>query len=557
MGDTGRVSWANGPALGVNPVDGSQHIGFNGGDAPPGGSISQGFSTAIGQTFTVSFSIGRIGPGGGTMSLRAQATSAIGTVLGSLTAVAPSDPGYGPVQTFSFTATTTNSVLMFEDTSSATVAVDLLLDNVRVEASGGGCMMPPSGLVSWWRAENDIADAVGGNDGTRGGDTTFAPGKVGRSFKFDGNGDGISVGNPASLRLQEFTIESWVQRGNATLVSAGSIFGEIVGYGFGGYVFGFWSEGNLFLSKHGIDEVTSTRAITDTDWHHVAVTKAGDKVVFYIDGVAESEALYTTTFEFTSDLTIGAVNNGFDASFLGSIDELSIYNRALAAVEVRSIFTAGVAGKCAPPLPGGRAVAHWKFDETSGTVAHDSAGSFDGTLSPGGSSFVPGGISGNGISLSKAGQGFVDMGSVLGMESGDFSVVAWVKMSAGDTTECSTIVSKQRAGYANGYVIAVNRCGGPTAGYAKPGKAWFYDSDYQGQEITSKTSVNDGHWHQIVGVYEAGGNKSIYVDGVTAEATNSSRPIVANPGRLLMGGVDFDGTPASAFTGLIDEVQIL
>ena len=70
-------------------------------------------------------------------------------------------------------------------------------------------------------------------------------------------------------------------------------------------------------------------------------------------------------------------------------------------------------------------VAHWTFDETGGTVAHDSAGGLNGTLSPTGAGFVPGGISGNAVSLSQAANGFVNMGNVLALTNGDFSVVAW------------------------------------------------------------------------------------------------------------------------------------
>src|SRR5437764_850885 len=53
VGTNGLVSFANGPALGVSPVDGVQHIGFNGGNTPPGGSITQSFITAVGQTYKV------------------------------------------------------------------------------------------------------------------------------------------------------------------------------------------------------------------------------------------------------------------------------------------------------------------------------------------------------------------------------------------------------------------------------------------------------------------------------------------------------------------------
>src|SRR5207244_5780146 len=118
VGNTGLVSWRNGPAYGVAPVDGAQEIGFNGADTPVGASISQTFSTTVGQTYEVSFNVGRQGPGSGTMSLLAQVRSGTGAVLGSLTAVAPDSPGYGSAQTFTFTATTSASTLIFTDTSS-------------------------------------------------------------------------------------------------------------------------------------------------------------------------------------------------------------------------------------------------------------------------------------------------------------------------------------------------------------------------------------------------------------------------------------------------------
>ncbi len=50
--------------------------------------------------------------------------------------------------------------------------------------------------------------------------------------------------------------------------------------------------------------------------------------------------------------TIGASWISLNNSFLGEIDELSIYNRALAASEIQAIYNAGSAGKCneLPPL---------------------------------------------------------------------------------------------------------------------------------------------------------------------------------------------------------------
>jgi uncharacterized protein DUF642 len=137
IGGPGLVGFANGPgaSLGIAPVDGVQHVGFNGGDLPPGNSISQTFTTIAGQTYAVSFNVGRIGGGSGLLRFTVGVTSDAGATLKSYVANAPDAAGYGPVQTFKFEATTTVTTLTFEDTSLATTATDLLLDNVSVVES--------------------------------------------------------------------------------------------------------------------------------------------------------------------------------------------------------------------------------------------------------------------------------------------------------------------------------------------------------------------------------------------------------------------------------------
>ena len=189
-------------------------------------------------------------------------------------------------------------------------------------------------LVSWWSGDGDATDKIGGHNGTLGGNTTFVTGVAGQAFRFDGDGDGIAIGNPAELQLQDFSIAAWVRRASPSQVSNASSFGEILGYGFGGYVLGFLPDGRLFLSKHGIDFVGSNGAITDTEWHQVAVTKTGASVEFYIDGQLDSSVSYSTSFDFYTDIDIGAVLPDFEASFFGNIDELQVYDFALTGSDI-------------------------------------------------------------------------------------------------------------------------------------------------------------------------------------------------------------------------------
>jgi len=196
-------------------------------------------------------------------------------------------------------------------------------------------------------------------------------------------------------------------------------------------------------------------------------------------------------------------------------------------------------------------VAQYHFNEIGGTTAADSAGAFTGTLSPTGSSFAPGGIAGNAISLDRATGGFVNTGtSFSGFLTGDFSLVLWVKTT---TTELDTIaMGKHEAFTQNGYFVGINTTGG--GGVAN--KANFVESDMVSNGTVSSTSVNDGAWHQIVGVYRAGGSESIYVDGSPAEASNATVAMVANGAPFLIGGINVSGAATSRYTGLIDEVQV-
>ncbi len=83
---------------------------------------------------------------------------------------------------------------------------------VTVNAQGTATQiaLPPVGLVSWWKAEGNAADAMGANPGTIEGPVSFVTGKVGEAFGFSG-ADSVNV--PASLSLQPTTVTSmaWVK----------------------------------------------------------------------------------------------------------------------------------------------------------------------------------------------------------------------------------------------------------------------------------------------------------------------------------------------------------
>jgi hypothetical protein len=211
-----------------------------------------------------------------------------------------------------------------------------------------GCLPAPTNLISFWRAEGNALDTVSANNGLISGDATFGTGEVVQSFVFDGVNDGVLLGSPASLKLQDFSIEAWVKRADASLATGnGESGGTILGWDTGGYNFGVLNDGRLTFGKIGLATINTSPILTDTNFHHAALTKSGSNAVFYLDGVAYPGPAFDPGFIFTGAGAAIGSRGDLSHSFLGRVDELSFYNRALSAAEIQSIYSAGSAGKCA------------------------------------------------------------------------------------------------------------------------------------------------------------------------------------------------------------------
>ncbi len=230
------------------------------------------------------------------------------------------------------------------------------------QVSAQTCIPAPIGLISSYPADGSALDARSRNNGTIQGNVAYAAGQVGQGFQIGGgNGDRVLLGNPRDFQRQDFTIEAWVKRSSSSIVTnsanPGSPAGIFFAYGQGGYAFLIDQNTNkLGLSAVGFSQVLApTLTITDTNWHHVAVTQsgpaftAGTVTVFYLDGVADTPVGYAPQFTFATNAAIGSRGDGqTDNVFFGAIDELAIYDRALSASQIQAVFASGTAGKCKP-----------------------------------------------------------------------------------------------------------------------------------------------------------------------------------------------------------------
>ena len=233
------------------------------------------------------------------------------------------------------------------------------------------CLAPPDGLVAWWAGDGDASDFVGSNDGTLYGGATFAPGKVGQGFKLDGVDDFVLIPDSSTLNLTNaltvelwFNSDEWASDKSYALIDKRTWttcnYGVIVSQQWGFQL--YYNDPNVFGGDYGGNDFEISAYFplpTPGVFHHFAGTfRQVDDGQIELNTFFDGELAQARTFEgrlanTVNDmaLAIGAARGGVGEFFRGVIDEVSLYNRALSASEIRSIYEAGEAGKCKTPFP--------------------------------------------------------------------------------------------------------------------------------------------------------------------------------------------------------------
>ena len=68
--------------------------------------------------------------------------------------------------------------------------------------SSQACYAQPTGLVSWWKGDDDATDHMGHNNGTLENGAGFALGAVNDAFSFNGSNQYVLIGEPVPTDLQ-------------------------------------------------------------------------------------------------------------------------------------------------------------------------------------------------------------------------------------------------------------------------------------------------------------------------------------------------------------------
>ena len=182
-------------------------------------------------------------------------------------------------------------------------------------------------------------------------------------------------------------------------------------------------------------------------------------------------------------------------------------------------------------------IAYWRFDETQGAVAADSAGTNNGTVM-GDPLWQPQGGKISGALQLDGNNDYVVTPFLQNPSQGSFSVFAWIK------------------GGGPGQVILSQTGGADWLMASAPDGALMTDLKSTGRQakaLTSTAVIADGNWHRV-GLSWNGSNRILYVDDVEVvkdmlgNLPSSTGGLYAGTGSKLGAG--------TFWSGLIDDIRI-
>ena len=428
------------------------------------------------------------------------------------------------------------------------------------------------------------------------------------ALDFDGSNDWVNCGTDPSIVLNgstSFTLEAWIYPrssvGGSGATHNHEIFTTEGGGGTrSGYIFRYGGSLRrldfvIFYGAggSGFTQVrSSNNALTLNTWQHVAAVYDGSNMYLYVDGVQVGITANTRALN-GSPRPLGIGGGSLNTRHHnGLIDEARVWNDARSQAEIQN-FACSVDPSQEPNL-----VAYYKFDETSGTLLPDLAGSNDGTLQnmdnadwvagtcappcPSDLSLTttvngPFTLGGDGTATASAGAGtppytyqwsaqggnsldfdgndeYVDCGNdptITMAGASAFTLEAWLYPTSFPSGVFEATIFRKEGSGNNGYILRYGGSG--VIEFVMGSSGW-------GVATSGSNALTLNTWQHVAAVYDNGALR-IYVDGVqvasgtkggTQTLGTSTSPLGVGGGRLL----NFpNGDKRSAF-GRIDEARI-
>jgi len=211
----------------------------------------------------------------------------------------------------------------------------------------------PQGLMlhfsfDQWEGGGVVTDKTGrNNNGRATGAKWTATGKQAGGFDFLATNNCIQVTNSPTLSSTQVTVAVWFKTGKADAINR-YILEKSAANGYALDIEGdsrdSKNRGKLCFTVNG-HSCLSDNIVTDNSWHHGTAAFDGESLKLYVDGQLQKQVTPWRggIAANTNDLTIGLNRSAptpqeKGLSFEGTIDEVMIFNHALAETEVKTVI---------------------------------------------------------------------------------------------------------------------------------------------------------------------------------------------------------------------------
>ena len=336
------------------------------------------------------------------------------------------------------------------------------------------------------------------------------------SMDFDGSNDEI-VTSFLGTGQTEITVSAWI---NSDSIGADqTIFGTVWAASTA-CVFDVDSTGKLRLFfRSGSTNpgfLVANTILSASTWYHAAVTLTPNGTnmdcTFYLNGVIDNTTGATQAYG-QGDTAIASSGTGYNIGstalysgsnynfFNGKIDEVAIFTRSLSSSEITTIYNSGVPGNLMalsdkpvvyyPLGEQARRGSEWQFPNE---VLQSQVFDFDGSTD------------------------YIDCGNPTELQiTGALTISAWVKFTGG--SDMALVTKSNTSGTERSYGIWAIRSGSPQTPVF-----FIYSSGIAYLTPDTGTTVRDGNWHHLVGVFNPSTSLQLYIDGVLEQENTTSIP---------------------------------
>lgn len=409
------------------------------------------------------------------------------------------------------------------------------------------------GIIAHYKMNDNAADKIvidskGGNNGASANntDTMDVAGKINNALEFNGTDDLIDLGNNEVLQnFSEITLSLWVNFsgldyvGNTGNINSFIVKGNVdqspahsgfwISYdnrnndnSFGFTIFGntgggFGGGGNDF------SDAEYDNTFTNGSWNLITITiNSSSQAKLYINGAQKGSTKQFTNLDLSNSILNAFIGTDDAASgfFMdGLIDDVRIYNRALSASEVSTIYNSN-SGTETTEL----------FRDT--ITAIDRANFNDGTIT--------GATNTNGINGLNPDAMFFDgvddkvVATDLGLSATQpISYSTWFKLNEDGVN----LLNSQVILEANFFYLYVRT--------SVNSLIMRFSDGIEAREIDFILGNGDRDWHHVVGVYDGNKTTKIYVDGILKDSNTFPNDPTINVGAVnigFKGGISFNGS---------------